>query len=174
MKTTLRKLLFLGFLLGGLSAALFWWLGRSGPEATPRGRAGGVRPTPVEVMPIERGAIELRRTFSGALEPRAELVVAPKVAGRVERLSVAIADLVQRGQLVGELDNDEYLQAVAQARADLAVTRDLLDQAATLEDFRDRLLDLYGDMGSENLGELLANALTLADLAGRDEVLNGR
>jgi RND family efflux transporter MFP subunit len=63
------------------------------------------------------------RTFSGALEPRAEFIVAPKVSGRVERLTVNIADIVKRGELVGELDNGEYIQAVAQARADLAVTK---------------------------------------------------
>jgi RND family efflux transporter MFP subunit len=34
---------------------------------------------------------------------------------------VNIADTVMRGQVVAELDNDEYVQAVAQARADLAV-----------------------------------------------------
>lgn len=85
--------------------------------------AGGGRPVPVEVMPVERGLIELGRTFSGTLEARAEFVVAPKVSGRIERLMVNIADPVERGQLVAELDSDEYVQAVAQAQADLAVAQ---------------------------------------------------
>lgn len=106
-----------------LAAVLFWIFG-----PFPHGQRGLrqrqlVSAAPVEVAPIKHGAIELLRTFSGALEPRAEFVVAPKVSGRVERLTVNIADIVKRGELVGELDNGEYIQAVAQARADLAVTK---------------------------------------------------
>jgi RND family efflux transporter MFP subunit len=84
---------------------------------------------PVEVALIQRGPITLQRTFSGELEALAEFVVAPKVSGRVERMMVHIADTVQRGQVVAELDNDEYVQAVAQARADLAVSRANLSEA---------------------------------------------
>jgi RND family efflux transporter MFP subunit len=107
-----------------LAAVLFWVFGpfphgQRGPEQ----QQHKVSAAPVEVAPIEHGAIELMRTFSGALEPRAEFIVAPKVSGRVERLTVNIADIVKRGELVGELDNGEYIQAVAQARADLAVTK---------------------------------------------------
>jgi RND family efflux transporter MFP subunit len=95
----------------------------------------------VEVSPVERGPIELRRTFSGALAPRAEFVVAPKVSGRVERLTVNISDLVRRGQVVGELDNDEYVQAVAQARADLAVARANLAEARSALEIASRDLE---------------------------------
>jgi RND family efflux transporter MFP subunit len=42
---------------------------------------------------------------------------------------VNIADRVKRGQVVAELDNDEYIQAVAQARADLSVAKAKLFEA---------------------------------------------
>jgi RND family efflux transporter MFP subunit len=42
---------------------------------------------------------------------------------------VNIADTVKRGQIVAELDNDEYIQAVAQAQADLEVARANLSEA---------------------------------------------
>lgn len=87
----------------------------------PGGRSGRDRPAPVAVAPVERGPIEYRRTFSGTLEAPAEFEIAPKVSGRIERLAVGLADTVRRGQVVAELDDDEYLQAVAQAKADLAV-----------------------------------------------------
>jgi len=76
---------------------------------------------PVETAPIEQGTMELRRTFSGSLESYAEFLVAPKVSGRVEYLAVEMGDPVVRKQEVARLDNDEYIQAVAQAEADLAV-----------------------------------------------------
>jgi len=130
MKMTARKIFLLAVLLGGFAAGLYWWGGAPAHEpGKAGGKGGGVRPAPVEVMPIERGSIELRRTFSGALEPRAEFVVAPKISGRVERLTVNISDPVKRGQLVAELDSDEYVQEVAQARADLAVAKANLSEA---------------------------------------------
>ena len=100
-----------------IAAAVIGWIAytafkdRDGTDG--QGRAA--RPAPVEVAPIARGPITLNRTFSGELEALAEFVVAPKVSGRVERVLVNIADAVQRGQVVAELDNDEYVQAVAQA-----------------------------------------------------------
>ena len=92
-------------------------------------RDKALRPVPVEVAQIQRGPIALQRIFSGELEARAEFVVAPKVSGRVERVLVNIADTVKRGQVVAELDNDEYVQAVAQAQADLEVARANLSKA---------------------------------------------
>jgi RND family efflux transporter MFP subunit len=88
-----------------------------------------LRAAPVEVVSIERGPISLRRTLNGTLEARAEFVVAPKVGGRIERLTVNLADMVENGQVVADLDNDEYVQAVNQAKADLAVARANLAEA---------------------------------------------
>ncbi len=111
-------------------SGLYWMFGSSfrGTAAVDN-RARGERLVPVEVQPITTGVIEQRRTFSGALAPRAEFVVAPKVAGRLERLTVNISDKVSRGELVGQLEDDEYVQAVAQAEADLAVARANLSEA---------------------------------------------
>jgi phage gp29-like protein len=44
---------------------------------------------------------------------------------------------------------------------------DLLAGASSLEEFRDRLLDAYGDMPAADLGNLMQRAFTLADLSGR-------
>lgn len=93
-----------------------------------------VRITPVEVFDIVQGSITSLRTFNGTLEAQAEFVVAPKIGGRVERLAVNLADTVSQGQVVAELDNDEYIQAVAQAKADLAVsTANLKEAESTLK-----------------------------------------
>ena len=125
MKTAGMKILILVILLFvGVVAGSGWVIfsrlqDRTG--ASKRGKAS--RPLPVQVAEIRRGPIELRRSFSGALEARAEFVVAPKVSGRVEKLLVNFSDTVRRGQVVGELENAEYVQAVAQAEADLVVAK---------------------------------------------------
>jgi RND family efflux transporter MFP subunit len=72
------------------------------------------------------------------LEALAEFVVAPKVSGRVERVFVNIADTVERGQVAAELDNAEYVQAVAQARADLLVAKANLSEARSALEIADR------------------------------------
>jgi len=117
-----------------IAALIFGWLiyGVVQDRRETGGQERAARPSPVEVAPIERGAIALKRTFSGELEALAEFVVAPKVSGRVERVLVNIADAVQRGQMVAELDNDEHIQAVAQARADLAVAQANLSEAQSV------------------------------------------
>ncbi|MBM9605583.1 efflux RND transporter periplasmic adaptor subunit [Desulfopila inferna] len=104
-------------------------------------KESGDRVIPVEVAAITHDSIQLRRTFSGALEPRAEFVVAPKVGGRLERLSVNLADFVGRGQVVAELENDEYIQAVALARADLAVAQANLSEARSEAEIAGRELE---------------------------------
>ena len=76
---------------------------------------------PVETSAVTTGPITRKRTFSGTLEADARFVVAPKVSGRLRRLYADIADVITQGQVICELDDDEYIQEVAQARADLAV-----------------------------------------------------
>lgn len=99
-----------------------WLLYSTISEVVPQRQGkGSGRPVPVEVAPVRHGPMKMERTFSGTLQARAQFVVAPKISGRVKKLYVDLADPVTRGQLVAELDDEEYLQAVAQAEADLEV-----------------------------------------------------
>jgi RND family efflux transporter MFP subunit len=125
MKTVGLKILVLVILLLIGTAAGSGWVifSRFHDRVAPSKRGKASRPLPVEVAQIQHGPIELRRSFSGALEALAQFVVAPKVGGRVEKLFVNISDTVRRGQVVGELENAEYVQAVAQAKADLVVAK---------------------------------------------------
>lgn len=84
---------------------------------------------PVEIASVEHGMIRLRRTFSGTLESPSKFVVAPKVDGRIVRLTVDVSDPVKRGQIVARLDSAEYEQAVAQATAELALAEANLTEA---------------------------------------------
>jgi RND family efflux transporter MFP subunit len=105
------------------------------------GRGRENRPVAVQVAPIEHGRIERRRTFSGTLQAHAEILVAPKVSGRIEALAVDLADSVQQGQLVAKLDDAEYVQALRQAQADLAVAQANLAEAESLLKIAERELE---------------------------------
>ncbi len=119
-------------------------------EATEAG--GGARtergPVPVEIAPVERGDIVLRRSFSGTLEAPAEFVVAPKVSGRVVELMVDLADDVVRNQIVARLDDDEFQHAVTQAEAEVAVAHATQSEAESSLEIAGRALEraevLYG------------------------------
>ena len=122
-------------------AGLAWVAnGRLRDLAKEPGRGGADGPVPVEVAAIEHGPMEQQRTFTGTLDPKAEFLVASKVSGRVERLSVDLADTVTRGQQVAQLDDDEYVQSVAQAEADFAVAKANLAEAESLLAIADREL----------------------------------
>lgn len=123
MKSTGVRLV-LWLLILSAAGALGWAIHlrlRAGEDVQVRRR--GTEAAPVEVASIRHGPIELRRTFSGTLEATAEFKVAPKVSGRVLRLKVDLGDVVKRGQLVAELEDDEFVQAVTQAAADLEVAK---------------------------------------------------
>lgn len=100
------------------------------------GAAAGVerRLPAVATAPIERGAIEELRTFSGTLVADAQFVVAPKVGGRLAAVLVDVGDAVAPGAVVAELDDDEFVQAVAEAEAALAVARAAVTLARSRSD----------------------------------------
>ncbi|EFK11969.1 efflux transporter, RND family, MFP subunit [delta proteobacterium NaphS2] len=131
MKRPGLKIFVLVMLLGAAAGA-GWLLFHQFQDKEKRDIQGdALRSSPVEVASIETGPIVLKRTFSGTLEPLADFVVAPKVSGRIEKLLVDIADTVTQGQVVGQLDNAEYVQAVTQAKADLVVAEANLAKAAS-------------------------------------------
>ena len=108
------------------------------------------KPVPVEVSAVHRGPIALHRTFTGSLEAHAQFVVSPKISGRVERLHVNLADKVIHGQVVAELDNGEYVQSLAQAKAQLAVANANLMEAKNLLEISNRDLRRFAELRKSN------------------------
>ncbi|MGW8194823.1 MAG: efflux RND transporter periplasmic adaptor subunit [Desulforhopalus sp.] len=78
-------------------------------------------PIPVEVAEVRVGPLSFHRTFSGTIDPFAQVTVAPKVSGSVKRLYVDTADSVFRGQVVVDMDAAEFEQEVLEAEARVAV-----------------------------------------------------
>ena len=93
-------------------------------------RAGAVA---VEVSQVKKTTIRDVGVFTGTLLPKSQFIAAPKIAGRLEKIFVDIGDRVKHGQLIALLDDDEYVQQVEQARAELEVA------AANVEEIRSAL-----------------------------------
>jgi RND family efflux transporter MFP subunit len=91
-------------------------------EKAPR-REGRNAAVAVEVAPVQTATIRDAGLFTGSMEARSEYVVAPKIAGRLEKLMVNISDEVKRGQLIAVLDDAEDVRQLEQAQAELDVAK---------------------------------------------------
>ncbi|MGB0723568.1 MAG: efflux RND transporter periplasmic adaptor subunit [Gammaproteobacteria bacterium] len=154
MNTPRRRGLLTPLIVLALIAALGWAVYNKLPEDgadKKKKRRGDTGPVPVEVAEVTRGPIELRRIFTGTLEAPTEVLVAPKVGGRIEQLNVDLADAVRRNQVVAVLDDAEYAQAVARARADLQVARASHAEAESLVRIAARELKRVDDLKAKGV-----------------------
>ncbi len=108
---------------------------------------GAKRPVPVEVAPIERGVMSDVRVLSGTLAASTRFDVSTEISGLIRQINVDLGDEVERGQVVAVLDDDEFVQAVAHATAELAIreaelTRANVDLDRVNREFR-RVQDLF-------------------------------
>jgi RND family efflux transporter MFP subunit len=92
----------------------------------------------VEVAPVHKGTIRDIGFFTGSLLPKSYFVVAPKIAGRLEKLLLNIGDRVKRGQLIAVLDDEEYAQQVEQVRAELEVAKANVEESLSTLDMAQR------------------------------------
>jgi len=98
-------------------------------------------PIAVEILPIKKATIRDVGRFTGTLKPRSQFQVAPKIAGRLEKVFFNIGDRVSKNDLVAVLDDDEYLQQVNQVRAELEVTLANTEESKSLLEIAKRELD---------------------------------
>lgn len=86
------------------------------PKAEPTGTKS--EPVPVPVTVAEQKPVALRRAVpvTGTLAPFEDVVLAPKVSGRVLRVLRDVGDRVGPGEALMELDATEFRLAVEQAR----------------------------------------------------------
>ena len=138
MKKAIMALIVLA-LLAGVGWRLGLWTGGEGPGQGGRHRGGAA--VAVEVAPVRKATIRRIGRFTGSLSPRSRFVVAPKVAGRLEKLAVDVGDDVKPGQLIAELDDDEYAQQVEQARAELAVAKATVAECRSAQEVASRELE---------------------------------
>jgi RND family efflux transporter MFP subunit len=121
------------FLIGVavLLAALLVWRLAGMSDAKEQQKRGDDKAVAVEVAEPRRADISDVRIFTGSIEAGSYFVVAPKVGGRLKRLTVDIGDWVERGATmpIAELDDEEYAQGVEQARAELTVAQASVMQA---------------------------------------------
>lgn len=75
------------------------------------------QPTTVEVAEVITGNIENYISYSSRVKPAQEIMVLPKVPGKVEKINFDLGDRVKKGQVLYELDKTDALLQLNQASA---------------------------------------------------------
>jgi RND family efflux transporter MFP subunit len=97
-------------------------------RADSQGRSGRP-PVAVTVAEVSVEPIQDVRLFTGTVFPQYRYLVATKVPGRVVALGKRIGDPVRNGEEIARLDDAEYRQAEAEARANLDIAKAGLEEA---------------------------------------------
>ena len=92
----------------------------------------------IETTLIRKDVIRDIGTFTGSLMPKSQFIVAPKVAGWLQKLLVNVGDTVHQNQTIAILDDEEFTQQVEQARAELQVTKANAENCASDLDLAQR------------------------------------
>jgi len=92
----------------------------------------------VETQPIRKDLIRDIGIFTGSLFPKSQFVVAPKVAGWLQKLLVNVGDTVRQNQVIAILDDKEFTQQVEQAEAELQVAKANAENCASDLDIAQR------------------------------------
>jgi RND family efflux transporter MFP subunit len=85
----------------------------------------------VELAPVGKATIQDIGQYTGSLYPLSEYILAPKIAGRIDRIRLQIGDIVKSGQLAAVIEDEEYRQQVSQAKAEIEVARANLQEQET-------------------------------------------
>lgn len=117
--------LVMGLALGG---GIWWGINRP-PE-----------PVRFTTATLERGDLTLRVTATGTLEPLNQVDVGTEVSGTIVRILVDFNDRVESGQILAELDPDQFRAKMRQSEASLALARARVSEAeATVSETASKL-----------------------------------
>lgn len=108
-------------------------------------------PVAVEIETVRKATISDTGNFTGTLAPKSQFTVAPKIAGRLEKLMVDIGDRVIRHQLIAVLDDEEYNQQVRQSEADLLVAKANLEESRSSLDVARRELERVEELHKKGI-----------------------
>ncbi len=78
-------------------------------------------------------------TASGYLVARRQSVVSSKIQGRISRLLVEEGSIVKEGDVLATLENEDYVAAIAKAKADIEYAKADLAEAQRQERLQDGL-----------------------------------
>jgi len=95
----------------------------SGQEKGPGGARGGGEARPVKVARVEELPVGASVNVTGTLAAQDEATLSIKVPGRVSSIAVDMGSVVRRGQVIAQVEQQDYRLRVQQAEAALQQAR---------------------------------------------------
>ncbi|MDA0576530.1 MAG: efflux RND transporter periplasmic adaptor subunit [Verrucomicrobia bacterium] len=115
-----------GIIVLGLVVHTLTGRGEREPDAREAGSEGATAPS-VTNAPPKSGDVVL--TVSGYVSPRERIAISPKFQGTVRAIHVTKGDMVKRGDVLVELEDDEQRARLSEAQGDLAQAEAALTNA---------------------------------------------
>ena len=121
-------------LIGILVLVLFlvgiWYLLAGSPSSVPPPQRGAWnQPTPVRVVPVERGSLDVQLRSIGTVTPLNSVTVRSRVDGELTRVLFTEGTEVEKGTLLAEIDPAPYQAQLAQAEGQAQQNRAQLANA---------------------------------------------
>jgi RND family efflux transporter MFP subunit len=102
-----------------------------GERQFPGGGFGGGQATSVEVTPVQTGTISDQVRAFGSVKAQDVVMIAPQVTNRVTRIHADLGDEVTQGQLLAEINDVPFREALEQAQAQLRQARATFQRDST-------------------------------------------
>ncbi len=149
----MKKLIFV-FILG---AAIVWfgadYIKKNNTSEKKGAKRGGAKQVVVaiETGNVIRGDMHDEGVFSGSIEPKSKFKVAPKTSGRIKKVNFNIGDTIKNGDIVAELDDEEFILAVEQAEAALEIAKANYNESGELLEISRRELERVKTMRKQKV-----------------------
>jgi RND family efflux transporter MFP subunit len=106
-----------------LVTSLFNAACKSGYPVSAKNATAANEPRPVHTAQVSEIPMERAVTVAGTLAAQDQATVSAKVPGRVETISVDLGSVVRKGQMIAQLEQQDYKLRLQQAEAALAQAR---------------------------------------------------
>jgi multidrug efflux system membrane fusion protein len=124
-----RSALWLLIVLLVVAGVVVWVVLRAGKEAAPTGRFQSSGPTPVGTAKAETHDMPVELSGLGTVTPLATVTVKTQINGQLIDVAFKEGQLVNKGDLLAQIDPRPYQVALAQAEGQLAKDQALLKNA---------------------------------------------
>jgi RND family efflux transporter MFP subunit len=140
--------------------------------ASQGGSSGGFGrpPVAVELDQVSYEPISESRVLTGSIHPLYQYIVAPKVSGRIIRITKRIGDWVERGEFIARVDDGEYQQQVLESEASLRIAYANLAETESELDLAEQELERIQLLSEKKI----ASDAQLETAETRYEALNSR
>lgn len=133
MKNQLKTTIFSALLLSSILILSSCGGGETNQQEGPGfgGFGGSGQATSVEVIPVQNGTISDQIRSFGTIRAQDVVQITPQVSNRVTRILVDLGDEVSRGQVMAEIHDVPFRDAVEQAEAQIRQARAAFERDST-------------------------------------------